>query len=196
MEEQSSTLELASSRNKDIRELMNRGRVPILPFEFSILVGRLNSLKERQGSLSRLMGAAMEDSSETWHDNAPAEVIASESVNIVSRARDTINIRDSAEVFNYPLQDLEEVTLGTLVAISFDGESEQESILLTGAVRELNEDVATHFPEDTDCATLQSPIGEALLGARVGDTVTYAAKDRVIEVQVHGLVQTDQSFAQ
>lgn len=183
-----------TKRNEHIRELLKKGKVPMLPFEAIVLEERLGLLKEKQGNLSSLLRRSMEDSSETWHDNAPAEAIANESKVVFAQAHKALAAQYNSEIVSYPPESLKQATLGSLVAVSFGGDAEQECVLLTGSVRELHKEIAKSLPTDTACATLGSPLGKALFDSTAGNTVSYRAGKRDVQVQVHQIAQLSPSL--
>jgi transcription elongation GreA/GreB family factor len=185
-----------TARNEQIKGFLRDGKIPMLPFEAIIHEERLGLLKEKQGSLSVLLRAAMEESSETWHDNAPADAIADESKIISAKAHRTLAAQFHSEIIPYPSQSIEEATIGSLIAVTFSGDIEQESILLTGSVRELHREVARHLPDNTNCATIESPLGEALFDSKPGDLVSYRVNGREVQVQVVQIVQLTPSLLQ
>ena len=68
------------------------------------------------------------------------------------------------------------VGTGTIVSIVFDGDDEVEKYLV-GSIEEQRDDVTVVSPG--------SPMGAALLGAKVGDTVAYEAPSgATLEVKV------------
>ena len=71
--------------------------------------------------------------------------------------------------------DADEVQPGVIVAIRYDGDDEVERYLI-GSIEERREGLDVISPE--------SPLGEALLGARPGDTVQYQAPGGTLRVEV------------
>ena len=69
----------------------------------------------------------------------------------------------------------DEVRHGSVVAIRYDGDDEVERYLI-GSIEERREGLDVISPE--------SPLGEALLGARPGDTVQYQAPGGTLRVEV------------
>ena len=72
-------------------------------------------------------------------------------------------------------EDLDNVVLGSIVSVLYDGEDDPER-LLVGSIEEQRDDVAVVSPG--------SPLGEALLGASVGDRITFEAPGGDLMVQV------------
>jgi transcription elongation factor GreA len=72
-------------------------------------------------------------------------------------------------------EDLDNVVPGSIVSVLYDGEDEPERMLV-GSIEEQREDVAVVSPA--------SPLGEALLGASVGDRITFEAPGGDLMVQV------------
>jgi len=72
-------------------------------------------------------------------------------------------------------EDLDHVVAGSIVSVLYDGEADPER-LLVGSIEEQRDDVAVVSPG--------SPLGEALLGASVGDRITFEAPGGDLMVQV------------
>jgi len=72
-------------------------------------------------------------------------------------------------------EDLDNVVPGSIVSVLYDGEDGPER-LLVGSIEEQRDDVAVVSPG--------SPLGEALLGASVGDRITFEAPGGDLMVQV------------
>ena len=67
------------------------------------------------------------------------------------------------------------VVPGTVVAVVYDGDDEPERMLV-GSIEEQRDDVGVVSPG--------SPLGEALLGATVGDTVSFEAPSGSLSVRI------------
>ena len=67
------------------------------------------------------------------------------------------------------------VAPGTVVAVVYDGDDEPERMLV-GSIEEQRDDVGVVSPG--------SPLGEALLGATVGDTVSFEAPSGSLSVRI------------
>ena len=70
-----------------------------------------------------------------------------------------------------PTGDSDEVTPGRLVTIAFDGDEDDTDTFLLGS----REVLGTDSSVDYSVYSPQSPLGAAVLGAKVGDEVRYAA---------------------
>ena len=75
-------------------------------------------------------------------------------------------------------RDLSVVSEGLVVGISYEGDDDVETYLL-GSIEERREGIDVMSPG--------SPLGEALMGAKVGDTVSYEAPGGVLKVQVRSI---------
>ena len=70
------------------------------------------------------------------------------------------------------------VAEGQVVGISYEGDDEVEKYLL-GSIEERREGIEVMSPG--------SPLGEALMGAKVGDTVSFEAPGGVLKVKVQSI---------
>jgi transcription elongation factor GreA len=74
----------------------------------------------------------------------------------------------------------EEVTHASIVAIAYEGDADEDAQeFFIGSIEERPEGLATASPN--------SPMGEALMGKRVGDSVTYDAPSGTLTVRIVGL---------
>ena len=67
------------------------------------------------------------------------------------------------------------VRAGSIISICYAGDEDSERYLI-GSIEERIEDVEVISPT--------SPLGEALIGARIGETVTYEAPGGTLEVEI------------
>jgi transcription elongation factor GreA len=67
------------------------------------------------------------------------------------------------------------VSLGVIVSLLYEGDSDPEKMLV-GSIEEQREDVEVLSPD--------SPLGEALMGASVGDYVTFEAPNGDLTVKL------------
>lgn len=167
--------------NERLKDLIADGITPILPFEVDVVRERFELFAAEQARLGHQLGEAMRQSSETWHDNAPADVINLQAGNLSTRAKKlTQNFGQTVEV-EYPPLGLD-VTIGSIVGLVFEGQSEVEYVLITGLVDEVPGSIRETLPIGTMVVTIQSPIGRALLGAKNGEMVNYKVRDRNMSV--------------
>ncbi|CAN5180669.1 hypothetical protein BH09PAT3_BH09PAT3_5810 [soil metagenome] len=176
------------ARSLQIQHAINEFNAPLLPFEVVVLDSRLSGFEQDQTKLSELLAEAMQQSSETWHDNAPAEAVMNDSKNLSKRAQETLHVMRHHEIIGYP-NDEAKVTLGSVVGIQFKGDPDTEHYLLTGNVREIPGAVAERLPEGTNAVTLASPLGESLYGSDLGDDVAYRVGERTMHVTVATIQQ-------
>lgn len=170
-------------RTEAVSGSLTNNRIPLLPFEVMLIERKLQSLGIKQEELSRLIGEAMSESSETWHDNAPAEAVKSQSVVVAAEANKLIEVLHNSEVFPYADADYPLVTLGSKVSLKFAGSEELDTYVVTGNFRELLDDDAS------TAVTVYSPLGSALLGRTAGETIEYPVGERKIAVELVEVTQ-------
>lgn len=178
----------ASPLNESIVDAIEQQQFPLLPFEIQSLQIRWEEFAEKQKELGAIMREAMSESSETWHDNAPADAVMNDSKTLTTRALAVARLLGHSHELEYP-KGSQPVTLGSIVGIQFRGDPEVENYLLTGAVREIPEQIAGNLPSETEAVTLSSPMGEALFGSSIGEDVSYYANSREIAVKVVQVLQ-------
>jgi transcription elongation factor GreA len=81
-----------------------------------------------------------------------------------ARIRHLAALLDDAEIVTAAESDV--VTTGSVVAITYEGDDEQERYLI-GSIEERHDDLEVISPA--------SPLGKALLGAEIGDVVSFEA---------------------
>ncbi len=89
------------------------------------------------------------------------------------RMRQIQNILDSAEIVE--TVDTDSVSQGSVVEIRYEGDDDTEKYLL-GSIEERRDGL--------DVISPQSPLGSALLGHKVGDSVEYQAPGGKLRVEV------------
>lgn len=99
-------------------------------------------------------------------ENAGYHAAREELGKLDGRIAQLAHILEHASVGEAPAEADGTITVGTVVTYRFVGDDDEETVLL-GAREMASDDVDTMSP--------QSPLGAAMLGAAVGDTVTYEA---------------------
>ena len=174
------------------------GYTPALPFEISALGQKIQSYKLEQIRLGRQLGEAMNQSSETWHDNAPADAINTQSVVLSDQAGKTDQALSSSVKFEYPTEEDMQATLGSIVEILYDGDDKPEIVYLTGVTRSIstiNDYTDARFSDEFDAVTISSPLGQCLIGANEGEERVYIANNRRYSVLVRAVIQQSLSEA-
>lgn len=126
----------------------------------------------------------MDQSSETWHDNAPMDILSADSRILSERARHAADALEGTIKFDYPNRDEITATLGSIVTYHFiEDPDEIETVYIAGRARELPTDImsqvgATTLGGELGVVTLASPLGRALLGRVTDDVVRYNVSDR------------------
>lgn len=164
------------SRHERVINTILSGATPVLAFEVDVAQSAFQGLVKEQIGLGKALGEAMSQSSETWHDNAPADAVVHASSLVAVRAKRVGSLINNGVVIEYPALDEQIATLGTVVRYHFEGDDEIESILITGATRtlpdEIVESVGLAEGESLSAATVSSPLVASLLGKTAGETVS------------------------
>ena len=164
-------------RNDEIRRSIEEFRKPVLPFELTLAKKSLKGFCVDQSTLTDRMSDAMDQSSETWHDNAPAEMVRDDSINLSAAAEGIISVINKADVFDYEADPEEGATMGSLVGVKYRDDKEPYTFFITGISRELTPEIAEQIDviEGVTVVTVGSPIGKAILGKTEGDLVNFSA---------------------
>lgn len=181
---------LDQSRNDALRQMLAAGQTVVLPFELESTRRQFAALLSAQKANGELLAQSMQESSETWHDNAAAEAISADSLGLSSQAASLAKALNEGRVLEYPDPTDQSVTIGSLVTVDF-GDNDLEDLLLTGIttdIREINKDWSERF----ESITVNSPLGSALIGAQPGEEVSYSVNGRKLTI----VVQAVKSFAE
>ena len=170
--------ELVVARNKLIVQSLRQKTSPVLPFELDLLETQFKLLVEEQEENSRLLSDANNQSSETWHDNHPAQAINERSGRVAIRAQKLQGIMENAIRFNYPDPGSKMITLGSI--IEYRNEDSDNIVLLTGATSGPNSVAGTEY----HMVSLQSPLGNAILGNEEGCEIAYKVGHKVLTMEV------------
>jgi len=160
----------------------------ILPHELKRVKGILGDTEKELKALGDLRFEAMHQSSETWHDNAPAEAIQHSS-EVPRRKRERLtNILKSQFVLEYPSADTPFVTIGSRALIKLGtGDVEPFTIDIVGVQSE----TPSENP-DMEVSTYKAPLAQAIIGRVVGDKPTAIIGDRELEVEIISIDQEAQ----
>jgi transcription elongation GreA/GreB family factor len=180
------------TRNERIQESIDNEHIPILPFELVTAKAALEGHVKEQRLLSKKLEEAMQQSSETWHDNAPAEAISNDSIILAGSAERAIKLIRDGDIYGYEHDD-EVITLGSLVGVKYGDDPEIVEMFITGVSRELPDEHLLDGKIDTDreviCVTLSSPVGQAIFNKKVGDKVDISVNGRKIKITIVDVVQ-------
>lgn len=164
-------------------------RQPFLPFELKMLEDKHEAHKVEQADLGASMTEAMQQTSETWHDNGAADALNSASRALGYRADVVIRgIRNGVEI-PYPNSEDLQVTMGSMVEVVFPGDEDCYPHFITGMLREVPDTIMDSLPEHTEIVTVGSPFGKAILGSKAEDTCTFYVGSRKISVQIASIRQ-------
>lgn len=158
-----------------------RGRVPfLLPCEVESINRRLEELGASQYALRSLLGEAMEQGAETFHDNAPADAINSQGYLISAEAASLIRVQERGTRIDYP-RVAESAAIGNLVTIDYGDDT--ETVLLTGYTRSIAPGTLEALGAEA-AISAGSPLGFSLLEGQAGDTTSYEVDNRKLQVGI------------
>lgn len=181
------------SRNEVIRGALLDGKIPMLAFEQRQLEVELLGHTATQNELSKLLGEAMQATSETWHDNAQADAITMQSGILVQQANGVLSSLKHRFLIPYEHDEKDKVSIGALVHIMI-GVS-PVTILVTGRTRSLPEGVVALLGEETDAVNVQSPIGAAIFDQPEGTVASYRVGERELQVSIVSIEYPDLKLA-
>jgi len=123
------------------------------------------------------MGEAMEQSSETFHDNAPQEVIMAEAVVLVKRAEPVIKTLGTCRVVYYPEAGCDYITLGSTARVSLN--EEEFTVRVVGASW-----LYPDYHDNIDRMSYIAPLAQALLGKKEGEDIKKEINEKIMEVKI------------
>lgn len=145
----------------------------LLPDEFEILKQKELSLLERYKDAWKLAGEALQQSSETWHDNAPLDVARQTGELASKKLREVQDILSSSTIVDRIPIHPQTVSIGAKVTFSIDGDNEQ-SYIIGGYQTEIPWRVSYN-----------APIIRPLIGKRVGDIIENVPMgNRQVEIEI------------
>ena len=168
------------TRNELIRDAVNKGEIPVLPFELERARLSFSQQISKQEELGRSLGEAMRQSSETWHDNAPAEAIRNESQVAALLADKAIKLLQYGKEFDYETEG-NTVSLGSVGDIRYDKTGNIITTLVTGATYDVKDFCGN---SDIKGVTIFSPIGKAILDLSVGDSTEVTISNKKIPLSI------------
>lgn len=175
-----------NTRNREIVNLREQGRIPVLSFELDIIGDRLSELGAIQAENARLSAQAVAQSSETTHDNSPLDAVLEAAKITANQGRSLRADVDQAIEFPYPSYEMGAIiTLGSLATYLVDS-TRIATILLTGRTfgRKLPSGIYANLDKNTLLVSLRSPVGEALLGLSEGEETQVTLNSKVSTILV------------
>jgi len=169
-------------------EQLHEGVTYLLPHELIRVQDLLAKTEAELKVLAEQRFEAMHQSSETWHDNAPAEAIK-HTGEVPGRRRDKLDkMLRSQFILDYPSKEIPFATIGSRVLIKV-GQTEPFTIDIVGAQTE-----STDSNPDIEESTYRSPLAIAIIGKSVGETPLATIGDRTLEVTILGIDQEAQQL--
>ncbi|MDR1197324.1 MAG: GreA/GreB family elongation factor [Candidatus Nomurabacteria bacterium] len=149
----------------------------MLPFELEDAKKLLDHYADRQSDLSKEMGNAMSQNSETWHDNAVAEAVMQDSIVLADMAERAIDIVTSATLVDIEKGNSDTITMGCVVELEYIDDGLEQKVLLTGnTAGEIPDDVVEDNDDlaDAIAITTSSPLGGAINGKTIEEEASFA----------------------
>lgn len=148
-----------------------------LPHEVVLMRAELDGITLKRSGIAGHIDEAMSQSSETWHDNAPAEALFHEMGLIDRREASLRNAQRRLHVVAYPPIVFRLVTIGSRVICSLGGEEFPMDI--TG-----NLPIAMEEQNGVEIGSIEAPIPRAILGLAAGQTAMADIHGRELPVHV------------
>ncbi len=159
-----------------------------LPHEIEALSEQMEDILTKRHVLSGHIKDAMEQSSETWHDNAPADALFGEMNALDQKEHKLVVAERNLEPVEYPPLDFDLVTIGSRVGCVIGAEEFEMDI--TG-----NLPFSLESYTGVESGSIAAPMPQALLGAIAGSTVVAQVAGRSIEIGVSSVDQAAQRLS-
>jgi len=146
----------------------------VLPHEKIMLDKLMEQGLLENASAAEAMSYAINDGNQ-WHDNSAYDEAIERMKKIDARFAPISKLVSEAVVVDYPTPEDKEVKLGSLVGVNQAGD--RYKLLLIGQLscgtKIYETEWAAQSDEDIYVLSPSSPMGGAISGSKVGDTVTY-----------------------
>lgn len=159
----------------------------VLPYEFRRLSKQLAEIRGKRGVVSSHIKDAMEQSSETWHDNAPAEALFGEMYQLDTRESGLVTASKHLVEVPYPNEEIDFATIGSRVLCGMG--SDQFYLDITGNLPLYKDDDDHH---EVERGSIAAPMPRAILGARADSVVEVDMSTRTLEVSILEIDQNSQ----
>lgn len=156
-----------------------------LPYEVDLMERELEAMKLKRGGIALHIEEAMAQSSETWHDNAPADALFGEMGMIDQRESSLRKAKKKLHLLEYPPENLDVVTIGSRALISMGGD--EFFMDITG-----NLPLNMPHEEGVEVGSIAAPMPRAALGVRPGEAAGLKVENRDLAFTVLDLDQTAQ----
>ncbi len=135
---------------------------------------RMQTLEEQLSEVQKKMGEAASQSSETWHDNAPFEVLRADVAIFDRRLKDELAAVVGCQIREYPQQVTGGIVgYGVNVVIIRDG-------------KEFSYKLVGYGDEDSDLNRIRydSPLAQALIGRSIGEKFIANINCRKSQIEI------------
>lgn len=163
------------------------GQYYALPHELALAMSQIERLQAKRSHLAGHISEAMQQSSETWHDNAPADALFGEMRIIDNQELGMAVATRRLHLVEYPTPDFPFITIGSRATCSVGGD-----------VFEI--DIAGNLPvhydsnSDVEVGSISAPMPKALLGGEPSKIVEVRIGHRTLQVGILAVDQTSQKL--
>lgn len=141
------------------------------------LKDRFRNLIKEYMEVSATKGEAAELGGDVWHDNPAFEEVEHRQTMIQKQIADLSEQLRNAEIVGGKDRSNKAVSIGSVVEIVFDNGNAMKIKIGGHAETDPSKGIVSY----------QSPLGLALVGAKVGDNCEYKVRDKVIRVTIKSI---------
>lgn len=161
-----------------------------LPYEADQLGVQIIKIRGQRQELSTHIAASMAQSSETWHDNAPADALFQELYQLDNRESKLVVASRFLLRVPYPTPEVTFATIGSRLVCEMHGDEFKLDIVGNLPIYESDTE-----EEGVERGSISAPMPRALLGTVSDQTATVDMGDRLLEIRVLDIDQVAQQTA-
>lgn len=168
------------------KEQLIEGVYYCLPSEQAASDRELARIATSRFGLASDISDAMQQSSETWHDNAPVDVLFGHLKQLDKNEARIVNAARTRHLVDFPTPEIDFVTIGSRVTCEISGDRFELDIVGNMPVNGGSND-------NVDQGSVDAPLPQALIGKHADETTkAEIAPDRVIAVWIISINQEAQ----
>jgi transcription elongation GreA/GreB family factor len=169
-------------------KLDNADSILLLQHELTMARAVMLELSEELTETAELVGEAMSQSSETWHDNAPGDAALEELAKARGRAAVLRHVILNHQVVEYPEMSDPRIQIGSVATLHIPDWSETIKVLVSGGVRNLYSE-ASYFGLVDEVVSYSSPLASAVIHLAEGDQGLARINDKEVQLEVRHIDQ-------
>jgi len=148
----------------------------------------LEALAAEQRNMAVVRAEAMSQSSETWHDNAPADAANLEASRVTSAAKALVRLLGTP-IIDYPPEASPIIEIGSFVLLDIWGMRVGAAVVGASQIYQESDLAGVEGTDENMFVGVNSALGLAILGRSAGNQGSYEAADQTFTFTVLGIDQ-------